>query len=30
MAYVLKLTDSEFSGFIYISKESILGDGKHG
>ena len=30
MAYVLKLTDPEYSSFIYISKGSILGDGKHG
>ncbi len=30
MAYVLKLTDPESSGFIYISKGSILGEGKHG
>lgn len=30
MAYVLKLTDPESSGFIYIGKGSILGDGNHG
>lgn len=30
MAYVLKLTDPEYSSFIYIGKGSILGDGKYG
>lgn len=30
MAYVLKLTDPVSSGFIYIGKGSILGDGNHG
>ena len=30
MAYVLKLTDPEYSSFTYISKGSVLGDGKHG
>lgn len=30
MACVLKLTDPESSGFIYIDKGSILGDGKYG
>lgn len=30
MAYVLKLTDPEYHDFIYISKGSILGNGKRG
>lgn len=30
MAYVLKLTDPQYSGFTYISKGSILSHGRHG
>lgn len=30
MGYVLKLTDHQHPDFIYISKGSILGGGKHG
>lgn len=30
MGYVLKLTDHQYPDFIYISKGSILGGGKHG
>ncbi len=30
MGYVLKLTDPQYSDFIYISKGSVLGGGKHG
>ena len=30
MGYVLKLTDPQYPDFIYISKGSILGGGKHG
>lgn len=30
MGYVLKLTDPQYLDFIYISKGSVLGSGKHG
>lgn len=30
MAYVLKLTDPEYSGFVYIGKGSILSHGSYG
>lgn len=30
MAYVLKLTDHEYSGFVYIGKGSILSNGSYG
>ena len=30
MAYVLKLTDPEYSGFVYVGKGSILGHGSYG
>ena len=30
MTYVLKLTDPEYSGFVYIGKGSILSHGSYG
>lgn len=30
MAYVLKLTDPEYSGFVYVGKGSILSHGSYG
>lgn len=30
MSYVLKLTDPEYSGFVYIGKGSILSHGSYG